>query len=287
MGHQLLGEAGDISIVQACRATSAAPTYFPRAKIDMQIDGETVTREFIDGGTGTNNPTHRAWKEVESQIRLGGQRQCRCPLIVSIGTGKPKTSKLTSMLPSKLLPRIIRRSITDTEATHRLMQGEVIDPDHPNRAIDAGHYFRFNVRGLEDVGLDDLETCGEDTIEVMDSVIKHAFDPALGNQAERAEKTTMLDDMKKLARKLVKNRRMRAAAVADQEKAYWERFSKCTMYRCPKISEPPKFDSHERFKRLFSNREELRLHLKKHKGLSDGVKNEWVFLPRFEPHGPW
>lgn len=43
------GEFGGWSIWQAARATSAAPTYFPR----MNIDGI----DFLDGGLGFNNPT--------------------------------------------------------------------------------------------------------------------------------------------------------------------------------------------------------------------------------------
>jgi len=38
----------DYKIWEAARATSAAPTYFPRIKLDEY--------EYVDGGVGFNNP---------------------------------------------------------------------------------------------------------------------------------------------------------------------------------------------------------------------------------------
>lgn len=269
------GEHGEISIVQACRATSAAPTYFPHEEIKMNIDEEEVTYAFVDGGIGTNNPTHRAWTDLEAQIRTKGRRHGKCPLIVSIGTGLPKTA-----WSFKYLPTSLRRGITDTEAVHKSMQDEVTT-ELKQGSIDKDHYFRFNVAGLENVKLDELTTKHQPTLQYIDTVIEAAFRRTPGTPAPQ-----IIQDMEILAEKLVENRRMRATANSNQGKAYWERFTNCTMYRCPKLAQPVAFDSHKCFERLFSNREELRRHLHTHNDILDKTTDGCVFRPLYTD-GPW
>eukprot|EP00349_Pseudokeronopsis_sp_Brazil_P002462 CAMPEP_0202958004 /NCGR_PEP_ID=MMETSP1396-20130829/2349_1 /ASSEMBLY_ACC=CAM_ASM_000872 /TAXON_ID= /ORGANISM="Pseudokeronopsis sp., Strain Brazil" /LENGTH=89 /DNA_ID=CAMNT_0049675783 /DNA_START=667 /DNA_END=936 /DNA_ORIENTATION=- len=45
-------ETGDISLIDACLATSAAPTYFPSARFDI-LGAKGI---FVDGGVIMNNP---------------------------------------------------------------------------------------------------------------------------------------------------------------------------------------------------------------------------------------
>jgi predicted acylesterase/phospholipase RssA len=69
-------------IWQAARATSAAPSYFPPAWVEVPVPGGW----FIDGGLKSNNPSAVGLKEAK---RVWKARQV---LIVSIGTGVQKTA---------------------------------------------------------------------------------------------------------------------------------------------------------------------------------------------------
>ncbi len=63
----------------ACRATAAAPTYFPPAFV-QSIGG--AAREFVDGGVCSNDPTLPAF--VEADLQFPG----RPVFVVSLGTGR-------------------------------------------------------------------------------------------------------------------------------------------------------------------------------------------------------
>ena len=53
--YQIEGTEISCTILEAARATSAAPTYFP----EMEIDGNF----YVDGGIGYNNPGDEAVRE--------------------------------------------------------------------------------------------------------------------------------------------------------------------------------------------------------------------------------
>lgn len=129
------------TIWEACRATSAAPSYFEPIKIGD--DGEQET--FVDGGLGYNNPVEQVLEEAG---RIFPGRKVAC--VVSIGTGvasviafpdSPKTS------PVKLinaLKNMAAESDTTAEKIQRRFQN-VKDT-----------YFRFNVdRGLQRIRLEE------------------------------------------------------------------------------------------------------------------------------------
>ncbi|KAK3382112.1 hypothetical protein B0T24DRAFT_660893 [Lasiosphaeria ovina] len=129
------------TIWEACRATSAAPSYFEPIKIGD--DGEQET--FVDGALGYNNPIELVLEEARC-IFPGRKVAC----IVSIGTGvatvinfsdSPKTS------PVKLinaLKKMATESDTTAEKTHRRFRN-VQDT-----------CFRFTVdRGLPGIGLEE------------------------------------------------------------------------------------------------------------------------------------
>lgn len=80
-----------------CRATSAAPTYFPPVQFTLidKLDSER-RREFnmIDGGIAANNPTYVAITQVIKEVRSGGMCSDRVDyngyddlLVLSLGTG--------------------------------------------------------------------------------------------------------------------------------------------------------------------------------------------------------
>ncbi len=131
------------TIWEACRATSAAPSYFE--PIDIGDDGEQET--FVDGALGYNNLLNSCWKK---QRRIFPGRKVAC--VVSIGTGiastitfpdSPKTN------PVKLitaLKNMATESDTTAEKIHKRFQN-VQDT-----------YFRFSVdRGLQGIELEEWE----------------------------------------------------------------------------------------------------------------------------------
>lgn len=65
------------SIIQATRATCAAPTFFRPKSIELD--------EYIDGGIGYNNPSEEAVREV-GRIPEWSSRRIGC--FISVGTGK-------------------------------------------------------------------------------------------------------------------------------------------------------------------------------------------------------
>ena len=128
----------DAAIWEACRATSAAPTYFPPISI-----GDTA-QSFVDGGLGYNNPTMALWNEA---TQLWPSRNISC--IVSIGTGIPNLRDVGATI--KPLFETLQEMATDTEDTERDVKG-MLEQRFPNQDI----YFRFNVQqGLSVVGLEE------------------------------------------------------------------------------------------------------------------------------------
>ncbi|KAF1913173.1 hypothetical protein BDU57DRAFT_504079 [Ampelomyces quisqualis] len=135
------------TIWEACRATSAAPSFF---------DSITIGRfgeEFIDGATGANNPVREVWDQAQivwGPAPLEGRVKC----LVSIGTGVPslKPFKNDVLHMGKALLAIA----TDTEESAERFRRERSLLDSTQR------YYRFNVlRGLEEIGLQETKKIDE------------------------------------------------------------------------------------------------------------------------------
>jgi predicted acylesterase/phospholipase RssA len=78
----------DFKVWEAARATSAAPTYFPPAK--MKSRSGPVTRSFIDGGVYANNPGVHAYRIARDFVEDAGKdRRGDRIFLVSLGTGSP------------------------------------------------------------------------------------------------------------------------------------------------------------------------------------------------------
>ena len=73
--YSIDGTEVQCSIIQAARATTAAPTFFAPAPIGLNL--------YIDGGIGSNNPAEQAILEAR---RIWPSRPIGC--LVSLGTGK-------------------------------------------------------------------------------------------------------------------------------------------------------------------------------------------------------
>lgn len=134
-------------IWEACRATSAATTYFNPIAIGP------YNEEFIDGALGENNPVYAMWNEAQD---LWGPDELleKLGCLISIGTGVPT---LKSFRDDVLH---IGKSLVDlaveTEKTAEQFRRDKATID------DQGRYYRFNVnRGLDDVGLEESEKTKE------------------------------------------------------------------------------------------------------------------------------
>ncbi|PPQ86546.1 hypothetical protein CVT25_007204 [Psilocybe cyanescens] len=121
----------DYKIWEAARATSAAPTYFPRIQLDDY--------EYVDGGVGFNNPVLLLMGEA--RLHFGFARPFEC--LVTIGTG---------MGPNVELPKEgdnVFENIGGTVGIVKSMWELCTKGEHANLMAEPlceqGTYFRFNV----------------------------------------------------------------------------------------------------------------------------------------------
>ena len=130
-----------VTIWEACRATSAASSFF---------DPITISRygeEFADGATGANNPVWQVWSQA--QLVWGPQPvEGRIRCLVSIGTGVP------SLKPFRDDPFHIGQTLISMVAeTEKPAENFQRDKTHFDG---TGRYYRFYVaHGLEDIGLEE------------------------------------------------------------------------------------------------------------------------------------
>ncbi|KAJ4323146.1 hypothetical protein N0V94_002032 [Neodidymelliopsis sp. IMI 364377] len=136
-----------VTIWEACRATSAASTFFD--PIAVGRFGE----EFVDGATGANNPVREIWDQA--QLAWGPEPlEGRVKCLVSIGTGVPSLKPFKDDLLN--IGQTLVATATETEKTAEQFRRErpVLDS--------TGRYYRFNVdRGLEDIGLEEAKKVKE------------------------------------------------------------------------------------------------------------------------------
>jgi predicted acylesterase/phospholipase RssA len=129
-----------MTVWQAARATSAAPTFFDPLKV-----GNLTT--LRDGGLRNNNPVMEAMNEIESEF---GATDSDIVCFVSIGTGISKTEFFRDDLKSvaEACAKIATET-EETEATFRRVYAALGKPLHE-------HYFRFEVdQGLQEMGMEE------------------------------------------------------------------------------------------------------------------------------------
>ncbi|KPI42375.1 Calcium-independent phospholipase A2-gamma [Cyphellophora attinorum] len=163
-----------ITIKQACRATSAAPTYLP----PMDIGGV----EYWDGGLLNNNPVDQVWDArfdldaaQEQVTRPDGSvevkyKDPRVLVMLSLGTGicdtKVKRAWYNPMrYIVKLTPEVLTTAgrvlgfSTNTQAKHwdfkvnTIRRNERLDGDERAKT----HYFRLNPEVSKEINLDDYK----------------------------------------------------------------------------------------------------------------------------------
>jgi len=124
--------------MEACRATSAATTFFDPIKIGR------YSQEFADGGVLYNNPIQL----VEQEASAIWPDLMESAVMVSIGTGSAPGGAFKGSL-EKII-KAMREIVTESEKTHDNFFRAHKVMVHQNR------YHRFNVfHGLTDVGLEE------------------------------------------------------------------------------------------------------------------------------------
>jgi len=130
-------------IWEAGRATSAVSSFFDPITIG------DFEESFIDGATGANNPVYEVWNEAQD-IWPSGSLEDKIKCLVSIGTGVPSLTPFKDDIIG--IGQSLLAIATETEKTAERFSRD------KSRLDDMGRYYRFNVlRGLEDIGLEDLK----------------------------------------------------------------------------------------------------------------------------------
>lgn len=141
----------DCAIWQGCRATTAAPTFFP----PMEIGKPPIS--YVDGGLGYNNPIRALMDEIS---HLWPNRKIGC--IVSVGTGVPPTTDVGRKI--KPLFETMKNMSLDTEKIARDFKKEM-----ESRYSEQKVYFRFNVQhGLGQIGLEEWEHMDKTKVATQD-----------------------------------------------------------------------------------------------------------------------
>ncbi len=132
-----------VRIWEACRATSAASSFFDPISIGRYKE------DFVDGATGANNPVWEVWNQA--QLLWGPQPlEERIKCLVSIGTGVPSLKPFGDNVID--IGKALVAISTETEQTADRFRR------HKSHLDDQGQYHRFNVdHGLEEVGLEEFK----------------------------------------------------------------------------------------------------------------------------------
>lgn len=128
-------------IWEACRATSAATSFFDVAEVGKS------RMVFLDGATGANNPIFYLWDEARTVF--GDDFEKRLQLALSIGTGRPDIRAFGNDL--KEVAKTMIKMSTNTETANQMFEKAHMDLFRDDR------FFRFNVQvGLGSVGLEEV-----------------------------------------------------------------------------------------------------------------------------------
>jgi hypothetical protein len=208
-------------IWKVCRATTAAPPYFDSQEIGVD--------EFCDGGAGANNPTMKAWDEMNSLHKN------QLKVLASFGTGKPESGTIFKKKSHKLWIgtavadlnsrlKTLKAALTECEKTHDAV-GRLQD-FVSNNPVTEFHYFRLNVEDdLGKVKLNEWKTTRDNGVGGRCTTLDY-----IRMCTERElKKPTVKKDLHDLAKLLVKLRRSRI----QQDRDRWDRFVCCELFKCP------------------------------------------------------
>ncbi|GAB1596257.1 patatin-like phospholipase family protein [Lysobacter claricitrinus] len=151
-------EHADVRVRDVCRATTAAPTYFPAHP--LRVEGRDCA--LIDGGIVANNPTACA---VAEALRKDETVDCsRDLIVVSVGTGeRTRTIDLRSAREWGALEWAV--PIIDV-----LFDGNAESVDYIAQFIVGDAYYRLQTPLT--IGLDDLDDVSDTNINALETLAK-------------------------------------------------------------------------------------------------------------------
>jgi patatin-like phospholipase/acyl hydrolase len=169
------------------RSTSAAPTYFPPAKVKniapgAGINGEVKDMINLDGGVFANNPSMCAYAEARNtdfQDRNNNEPSMSDMYILSLGTGgggfkikdKQQSNRWSLLQWAKSIPEIMMDGSVDTVAF------QLNEMKNTIQASESGDYLRLDVPARARIYSPDMSNAdpaniaklikaGEETLEV-------------------------------------------------------------------------------------------------------------------------
>jgi uncharacterized protein len=165
-------EHRDLPVWEICRASTAAPTYFPAHPMTV----ERRKCALIDGGVVANNPTACAIAEaLRKDARVDNSRDL---VVLSVGTGeRTRSIDLKSAREWGALEWAI--PIIDV-----LFDGNTDSVDYIARQLVGDAYFRMQAELL--VGLDDLDDTSATNIAALETLAKHYLMQAATRQKLKA-----------------------------------------------------------------------------------------------------
>jgi len=163
--YEVDGTEIQCTILQAARATCAAPSFFPPAEVDDD--------QYIDGGLGFNNPAEEALREA---ARIWPDREIGC--LVSIGTGLMEPirgvsrtkrqfgSVFGSMIQGAAPLTAEKLTVAEycTELATNCQQAHLSLVENPllHKLAGRSRYFRFNVTsGMSTIQMDEANRLAE------------------------------------------------------------------------------------------------------------------------------
>jgi patatin-like phospholipase/acyl hydrolase len=151
-------EHQELPLWEACRASSAAPTYFPAH--GMTVEGRACA--LIDGGVVANNPTACAIAEALRKDARADQPQDL--VVLSIGTGaRTRSIDLKSAREWGAIEWAV--PIIDV-----LFDGSADSVDYIARHLVGDSYFRLQTELA--IGLDDMDDVSETNIAALEAVAR-------------------------------------------------------------------------------------------------------------------
>src|SRR5688500_3365483 len=144
-------ESKDFKFRLAGRATSAAPTYFPSAKITNKIGEEF---NLVDGGIYANNPTLLAIKRAQQLYP-----EAREYVVYSLGTGQATKENLSYLGPKGLfcwglkIPNILMNNAA--EYTEKLITEEAAR-DPRIKYVRIQHHIKDSEKAMDNVNPDNI-----------------------------------------------------------------------------------------------------------------------------------
>jgi len=150
-----------VSIKEACRCTSSAPTFFPSYKLGKQLN--------VDGAMFMNNPSLILWTEAKKLYPYDDI------YILSIGTGNftKKYDIKNGGMKDWAIPAIEILSDSNTEGIDYIMERGV--GNHLRLQIELDNPIKLDSIDTKDIDI--LKQCANDTYIIM----KEKIDRFLGN----------------------------------------------------------------------------------------------------------